>query len=121
MKEQLRRYNTGISARQSQFVSGACACSYLTRDGNRCAIGCFIPTDHEGLHFNGSVYSLFAAYVDLAAHMPLALWGLGKFQAVHDGYDRLRGASSDPVNYPSLHAVLDRWIDENVVDTNEAP
>jgi len=117
MKEQLRRYNTGISARRSQSV----ACSYLTSDGNRCAIGCFIPTDHEGLYFSGSVYSLLDVHGDLAAHMPLALGGLGTFQFVHDRYDHRRGASSDPVNYPSLHAVLDRWIDENVVDTNEAP
>jgi len=84
-------------------------CLYLTPDGNKCAVGCFIPDGHEGQSLRGSVHMLLASHRDLEDSMPLHRDALAELQEIHDeGYDR---NSDDP------RPALLRWIDANVTDT----
>jgi len=60
-------------------------CRYLTCDGKKCAIGIFMPDDHEGQKTEASVYTLFREYPDLMGRMPLtSVVNLRIFQTMHD-------------------------------------
>lgn len=59
-------------------------CKYLTRNGNRCAVGLFIPKGHEGAKLIGDVTVLLEAHSDLEDKMPLSIDGLKKLQTIHD-------------------------------------
>ena len=80
--EQFKKYNNGNMARD--YKRGICV--YQTDDGNRCAIGAFIPDGHEGLQFEGPVNQLLMRYSDLKSYIPFDdLDALEVFQQVHDG------------------------------------
>lgn len=60
-------------------------CQYLTSDGRKCAIGCFIPDGHKGRYYEGNVADLLEDYPDLKENMPpLNELGLSVFQNFHD-------------------------------------
>lgn len=44
---------------------GTDTCAYEDAQGRRCAIGIFIPDEHEGLDFRGDVFKLFSCYPEL--------------------------------------------------------
>lgn len=94
--------------------SGHFLCAYRAGDGNRCAIGVFIPDGHNGEMHNGRVDNLLTKYPDLRQNMPLEDDALDRLQLIHDKYytpnDNLAG---DP------RPDLIEWINENVRDTNE--
>jgi hypothetical protein len=78
---QVKKFNNGTKA-----VNDFKLCIYKAKDGNRCAIGCFIPEEHkEALNFQGSVGSLLNRYPNLKPYMPFAnLDALEDFQRAHD-------------------------------------
>lgn len=79
MKEQIRAKNDGSKARDEL------GCCYMTPDGNRCAVGCFIPDDNEvALDYAGAVSYLLRYCPDLKDVLPLELSGLLAMQIVHD-------------------------------------
>jgi len=59
-------------------------CAYTTPNGNRCAVGLFIPKGHGGSSICGGVYDLFRAHPELKEVMPLGVSALTKLQKVHD-------------------------------------
>ena len=66
-------------------VVGKNGCMYQTPCGKRCAIGMFIPDDHQGLECFGDVIFLLKQYPELSQHMPSDdIYFMHKFQAVHD-------------------------------------
>ena len=81
-------------------------CTYLSPSGNRCAVGCFIPTGHPGQKDPGSVVGILSCFPDLVNQMPLDQEGLLAMQGTHDGY---RGDSD-------VRDMLCAWIDANVID-----
>ncbi len=40
-------------------------CLYLDGDGNKCAIGCYIPDGHDGQEYRGGVQELLTQFPDL--------------------------------------------------------
>jgi len=100
MIEALLKYNNGERATDA----GKTTCKYETRDGNRCAVGCFIPEDHIGLSFVGVVRGLVQNYPDLKDSMPLGITAMSKLQRVHD----------DTVGQSkSLRTRLTGWVNDN--------
>lgn len=99
--------NKGVKAVISGGGGSGSVCVYLTPDGNKCAIGCFIPEGSEASRFHGSVSYLVDKYPDLMSFMPLDdVFALRQFQRVHDNY--YIGADPRPA--------LIKWIEENTYE-----
>jgi hypothetical protein len=102
----------GVKGKPS-FVRTRNTCAYRGDDGNKCAVGCFIP-DSEYLEDmdtkEGGVRPLLARHPQLERFMPLRLEALAALQAVHDSkYDYIGGRHEDP-----RPALID-WIEANVM------
>jgi hypothetical protein len=80
-------------------------CMYRTGDGNHCAVGCFIPEDHEAMTFEGGIRSLLTVYPSLGEVLPLGDYELVEMQYIHD-----RCIGEDP------RPALIKWVEENVED-----
>ena len=105
MKARIHDYNYGTCA-----VDANGTCCYQTSNGNRCAVGAFIPDDHRSLAHKSGARSLLQNYPDLATNMPLDLDGLIELQHTHD-------VAANPDRVLEL---LDAWIDKNVQDPEDA-
>jgi hypothetical protein len=92
----------------STLRSGQCA--YQAEDGNRCAVGVFIPDRgfKGALSLLGVVSKLLDSYPSLEQHMPLDRVAIRCMQQVHDAYTN--------VDYSDRRPALINWINENVVD-----
>lgn len=82
-------------------------CQYLTPNGKKCAVGCFIPAaDLEekagAMNACGSVSGLLNTFPELAKKLPLPKESLGYFQDLHD------------CSKSHTKAKLIKWIKENV-------
>ena len=82
-------------------------CSYLTEDGNKCAVGCFIPDGHIAQTRTTTAGALLADYPDLVHFMPLEIAGLIVMQKTHDQF---RAGEKDP------RPAIKLWIENNVED-----
>jgi len=106
MKRLIRKYNMD----KRSVHKGSCL--YQSPDGNRCAVGCFIPDHHPALKSISGVDGMLKEYPDMGDCMPLPIMWLEMFQELHDMYDpnhkRFKGKG--------LLDVLCDWIDENVED-----
>lgn len=103
MKAAIKAGNKGEVAAENNPLR---RCSYLTQDGNKCAVGCFIPDGHAGQSSTQGVYELLDTHQDLRAFMPLSDKGLASMQIVHDHHP----------HYGDVREVLYSWIDKNVED-----
>ena len=79
-------------------------------DGNRCAVGCYIPDSFIEEHKNVVTDEIDAAslindYPELAEHMPMEKEGLMAFQKAHDEFNE----SKHKLNF---HDYMCSWIDE---------
>jgi len=84
-------------------------CKYLTEDGNKCAVGCFIPDGHKSQAPNNyTVGKLLSVFEDLKKYMPLETEALGVLQRIHDGLSEEEDSNPDP------RPLLIEWINENV-------
>jgi len=107
MKAAIRKYNNGTPA-VDYNDEGVYSCEYKAKDGNRCAVGCFIPDGHEALQSGEPASSLAADYPDLEKVLPILDADLiNSFQLTHD---RCRESDAD------LHKTLDNWIDDALED-----
>lgn len=96
-----RRYNVPAVDKESE------TCVYLTGNGNKCAVGMFIPSGHEAQHLEGTVRALFDAYPDLFYKMPLNFEGMGMLQFIHDStYENGKLGNAK-------RAMID-WVEANV-------
>lgn len=59
-------------------------CLYKTSDGKKCAVGLFIPENHVGQKYIGSVSGLLKIYPDLKKSMPTTTGKLKELQFIHD-------------------------------------
>lgn len=103
--------NTKMQDHPAVFDGGGCA--YLASDGNRCAVGAFIPDEgfEEALAFKGGVYSLTDKFRDLKSKLPLELTALSILQSIHD-----EAAEKDQSDRrPEIIA----WIERNVQDPEQ--
>ena len=105
--EQIKKYNNNTRA-----IRGT-QCQYKDENGNRCAIGCFIPDEHNGLGFQGGVGDLLKNYPDLKLYMPLDdIMGLESFQVAHDeSYSY--GQDKTKIGLPVYPRIVE-WLEENV-------
>jgi hypothetical protein len=83
-------------------------CLYQAPDGNRCAVGCFIPDGHIALKMREGIHLLLPLVPDLKRKLPLNREGLMELQAVHDKIN-------DPTINPRPRVL--KWIRDNVVDS----
>ena len=90
-------------------------CYYLTEDGRRCAVGCFIDeatlNNIDTPDLSMPVAELLENYEEVQEIMPLGLDGLKVFQSAHD----TMFGSTDP---EVQKEILINWIDNNVKDAN---
>lgn len=82
------------------------SCIYRTRNGNKCAIGLFIPKNHDGFKVDDAVSSLLDKYPDLRGELPLNEDGLKIFQSVHDA----------PMNRAKAKTAMIEWVKDHVED-----
>src|ERR1700677_3554187 len=81
---QVKKYNNGTRAMKPTNVGG---CTYKAENGNRCAVGCFIPDNYDvtAFYFVGGARALIKNYPDLAQYMPFDKpLALVEFQRAHD-------------------------------------
>lgn len=84
---------------------GTYACKYFMDDGNRCAIGCFIPEERKDeVNDLGGADDLFRSYPNLLDEMPLNHDGMLSLQMEHDSLNR---------NAPT-HEAFKRFVEERV-------
>ena len=86
-------------------------CVYLAPDGNKCAVGLFIPDGHDGLTYKGSIYELLKACPDLYTYMPLNVGGMDTLQLTHDGDNEVYEGS----RFTCKAAMID-WVEKHVED-----
>jgi len=94
---QARRYNCAATTKYDK-------CAYATSNGNRCAVGLFIPKGHKGISVEDDVYGLLNEWPDLKIKMPLELLALKELQQVHDNMFNRDNAKQ---------AMID-WVKKNV-------
>lgn len=92
---------------KGQAINKLGTCQYLTDEGGKCAVGCFIPHGHKGQLHSGTVSELMRHF-DLSMYMPLENIPMREFQKVHD--DGL--GSIDDIGV-QLN-ILINWINKNV-------
>lgn len=83
-------------------------CAYLSPQGNRCAIGLYIPDGHAAQRYDGAVCGLLCRHDDLQAYMPFDnAEALSAFQNAHDGLDPKATVSEQ------MQCLIE-WVQENV-------
>lgn len=92
-----------------QLDGGNTICQYRTVDGNRCAVGVFVPDADDAERFSGAVSELLAEFPRLLLFMPLTVLGLHHMQSVHD----MAARDVDP------RPLLTAWIHDHVADEGE--
>jgi len=80
-------------------------CAYETADGNRCAVGIFIPDGHPGLKLRDGVEILLEKYSELMNVMPLELTALRSLQNLHD---------SNGGRFFNVKQSMIEWVQANV-------
>lgn len=123
MRQAILRNNNGTRA-----VGPDGACKYITEDGNRCAVGCFIPDEllEKARQHQGTITELYqdldtteAGILEKA--MPLKWSGLELLQVQHDVGPQGLNAKLAIKRVPELesdnvHTRLLAWIDFWVED-----
>lgn len=90
---QIKKYNNGERAMSKTDLN---VCTYQAEDGNRCAVGCFIPDTHvEVLNAPFDICTLMMLYPKLQKYVPFEI--LVKrlaYQMAHDrcGFDTVHTA-----------------------------
>ena len=95
-----RRYNAAA-------VNEEGTCAYTTSNGNRCAVGMFIPKGHKGSSVAGNVTDLLEAHPDLKDRLPLSPKALSALQRVHDDLSPSNGGGN------AKEAMIE-WVQKNV-------
>jgi hypothetical protein len=88
------------------------SCRYLTNDGNKCAVGLFIPNGHPAQHEIMMVGELLKHYEDLRGIMPLEEMPMEMFQLSHDE-ERDSAIYFKPFNGNAKAAMID-WVEKYV-------
>lgn len=94
-------------------------CTYLAANGNKCAVGMFIPDGHRGQEYEGFVTGLLGLYPDLKSVMPLVVEGLATLQMCHDqetGVLDTYGREYTPQFKGNAKAAMIDWVEKNVQD-----
>lgn len=115
MIEKLKKEFKGKAINPEHMESGTCA--YLTPDGKKCAVGCFIPDGNPAQHYDGGILAMkifkSELFSGIVTHMPLKNEGLLEFQNFHDGkLCNKRESAQD-----QLDLLID-WVNTNVVDSD---
>lgn len=103
--EQFKKYNNGTRAHSGLD------CVYMTPNGNRCAVGAFIPDDHAGLRLYGTAMLLLGQYPGLLEFMPFDdVAALTAMQRAHDQCRNDQGDSGD--TYAAMAHFLETQVQE---------
>lgn len=81
-------------------------CVYLDNNGNKCAVGMFIPDGHSAQQYLGDADQLFSRHRDLLEIMPFSPYSMVIFQSIHD---------TQKPDANAKQAMID-WVKENVED-----
>ncbi len=87
------------------------SCVYLAPDGNKCAVGMFIPDGHAGQNLANTADELLVHYPDLVALMPFGPEGLVSLQTAHD----VEASFNKKFEGNAKAAMID-WVEKNVQD-----
>lgn len=92
-------------------VSNRMVCAYRADDGNKCAIGVFIPNEVYNSSMEGRTPLSPEFWHVLAMYMPLNAHGMWQMQQIHDHSDVLFKNAMRPIDPRPL---LIEWIQNNV-------
>jgi hypothetical protein len=101
-KEKMLKVIKARPFEKASFNDDIDTCLYLNEDGNKCAVGLFIPDGHKGEDFSGDSDRLLRKYPELKKYMPLG--HMREFQKVHDK------------NLLRAKTKMIEWVMENVED-----
>lgn len=87
-------------------------CTYKSPNGDKCAVGLFIPEGHQGQEHWGNARTLLTKFPDLEALMPLEPQGLGELQLAHD--NESSGFRSGNKFGGNAKAAMIAWVNANV-------
>lgn len=107
----LTTFNDGTQCMDQDGV-----CAYESSNGNHCAVGCFIPSNHKGMELDGEVKILLEEYPDLEDYMPLEIAALVELQAIHD-YRHGLNDTQVLKKYKDIKNVRERmlaWVEDNI-------
>lgn len=93
----------------SESMVGENKCVYLAKDGNKCAVGDYIPDGHLGQEFQGDAENLLYHFPDLIKLMPLDYKALCHFQRAHD-----KEANDKSKTDGNATRSIIEWINKNV-------
>lgn len=80
-------------------------CCYLDEQGNKCAVGLFIPDGHPAAKEHQMLArSLLNKYKDLENIMPISIDYINLFQRSHDQPDKKNSAKEKMI----------QWVEENI-------
>lgn len=80
--EQIKKYNNGTKSYDPLTDS----CLYKSEDGNRCAVGCFLPSRNKAMSEGWTLgaHDLLEEMPHLKKLMPFEGKALSHFQGIHD-------------------------------------
>lgn len=87
-------------------------CTYLADDGNKCAVGVFIPDGHEAQKCIGTALDVLDLHPDLLQYMPLSAHGMLYMQNAHDTCDHLGPYYTKGDTYKAIQLFLDNQVKE---------
>lgn len=118
MIQTIQNGNTGRKSLSEFSKEGMAECAYRGVDGNRCAIGCFIPDwAYSPKMESMTVGQLLDVVPELWEHMPLvSMDGLQGMQFVHDKLPYPTPFSNEQDPRPALEAWILANVDADHVD-----
>lgn len=63
-------------------------CSYLNKEGKRCAAGAFLPNDFDDFESEDSINHLIESFPELESQLPLIPYQLRILQSIHDSFSK---------------------------------
>jgi len=100
-KKMIETINKGMKDHRSVNQNGTCL--YRASDGNKCAIGCFIPDDYYNEDIE-LVTPTSAAFRDYLKYLPLPAAYSSLLQSIHDCCDDEKSPKKECI----------KWIENNV-------
>lgn len=84
-------------------------CQYLTAEGKKCVVGCFIPEGHPAQRSPAAADFLSKDFPEMPSLLPLEAKAMGLFQEIHDDLN-------DELSLIQQLNLLLEWVDTYVAD-----
>lgn len=111
-KEKILNVIRARKQKKAAYDKNTSQCKYLTKDGNKCAVGLFIPDGHQAQNYVCDVINLITSFPTLIKNMPLETYAMKQLQKVYDNEGPKKSITSK-FEGNAKAAMLD-WVERNV-------